>query len=174
MGRFRVSKSLQNLLSWAQAKRPDVALFVVSGFLSNSAKDYLEDYRRNQRPPFKIRVWERPQIEKLARKKRILLRRYGLLDAPIRTVKAILQAESEFFDKVWYNRHQQFMERVRTGKDETPNDIVKTARAAAKNVRTRYEKGDLGPWTDFEWGMLNGKLSALRWVLGDEWDFLDT
>ena len=23
-------------------------------------------------------------------------------------------------------------------------------------------------------GMINGKLSALRWILGDEWDFLDT
>jgi hypothetical protein len=27
---------------------------------------------------------------------------------------------------------------------------------------------------DFEQGMWNGKLSTLRWVLGSEWDFLDT
>jgi len=41
-------------------------------------------------------------------------------------------------------------------------------------VRKRYGDDQVGPWDDFEWGMVHGKLSTLRWVLGDEWDFLDT
>jgi hypothetical protein len=33
---------------------------------------------------------------------------------------------------------------------------------------------NLDPYSKFDWGMMNGKLSALRWVLGDDWDMLDT
>lgn len=37
------------------------------------------------------------------------------------------------------------------------------------------ERPDLRPAEDdFERGMWDGKLSTLRWVLGSEWDFLDT
>ena len=44
-----------------------------------------------------------------------------------------------------------------------------------KRVEDRFGgPAELGPYDDFELGMLNGKLSALRWVLGAEWDFLDT
>ena len=30
------------------------------------------------------------------------------------------------------------------------------------------------PHDTFVWAMINGKLSALRWVMGDDWDMLDT
>ena len=33
---------LQSALTWAEAERPDCLLFILSGFLSNPAKDYLE------------------------------------------------------------------------------------------------------------------------------------
>ena len=61
------------------------------------------------------------------------------------------------------------------GAQETiQKDVLKGALKAARNVERRYGKGNLGPWDNFEWGMINGKLSALRWILGDEWDMLDT
>lgn len=70
-------------------------------------------------------------------------------------------------DKVTYPR--------RPGASETvQRDVWKGALRAARRVECRYGKKNLGPWDDFEWGMINGKLSALRWVLGDDWDMLDT
>lgn len=54
--------------------------------------------------------------------------------------------------------------------DEIWNGALKAARATKKQLG----KESVGPWTDFEWGMLNGKLSALRWMLGEDWDMLDT
>lgn len=97
----------------------------------------------------------------------------------------ILDALDELTDKVWYNRHCNRAYRIETGKiklipdgaersayDEIHEGLWRGALAAAKAVEDKYE--DTGPWTDFEWGMLNGKLSALRWVLGDDWDMLDT
>jgi len=91
-----------------------------------------------------------------------------------RNDKSILKANDEFFDKVWYDRHQSLRTRVNAGKDKVHPEIWKGALKSAKRVEAKYGKKNLGPHSDFEWGMINGKLSALRWVLGDEWDMLDT
>ncbi len=95
------------------------------------------------------------------------------LETP-RSEQEILAAIDELFDKVWYNRHLFFRSEVQSGKETVSPDIWQGALKAARKVERRYGKAALGPWTDFDWGMINGKLSALRWVLGDDWDMLDT
>jgi hypothetical protein len=56
---------------------------------------------------------------------------------------------------------------------QTVSYIWEGALKSAKQKEELY--GDeLYPESDFEWGMINGKLSALRWVMGDEWDMLNT
>jgi hypothetical protein len=107
-----------------------------------------------------------------------------------RRLTEIVEAIDELVTKVWYNRHQVRREKIEDGttkivKRETfpvkdhathpiQRDIWEGALQAADRVEKRFALENLGPWDYFEWGMLNGKLSALRWVLGDEWDMLDT
>ena len=115
---------------------------------------------------------------------------YSWNDDP-RGLAEILKAEDFLFHQVWYNRHWNLRTMIDQGKikiveKETPKqlrsrrdktvqrNIWEGALKAARRAERTYGKKNLGPWTDFEWGMVNGKLSALRWVLGDEWDMLDT
>ncbi len=60
------------------------------------------------------------------------------------------------------------------GLEDVDPGIWKQALAKAKEVEDKYGVGNLGPYDDFDWGMLNGKLSALRWLIGFDWDMLDT
>jgi len=106
-----------------------------------------------------------------------------------RGLTEILDAIELLFDQVWYNRHQNRRIKVERGQiklvekldrysgaptSPIEKSLWRLAQAAAKKVEKERGLDALGPWDDFEWGMINGKLSALRWVLGDEWDMLDT
>ncbi|MCK4251156.1 restriction endonuclease [candidate division WOR-3 bacterium] len=72
-------EKLQNVLSWANSERPDIVLIIVSNFLSNSTIDYLEDYQKNNNPPFRIKLWQRTDIERLSIGKSKLLRKYNIM-----------------------------------------------------------------------------------------------
>lgn len=109
-----------------------------------------------------------------------------------RLLSEILQAEQLLFRQVWYNRHWSLRIDIQQGKHKlvtkeewdqaspkrrqkiTVDTVWAGALASAKKTEEEFGVDKLGPWSDFEWGMINGKLSALRWVLGEEWDFLDT
>lgn len=107
-----------------------------------------------------------------------------------RRLSEILEAEHLVFRQIWYNRHWNRRVEIEEGKiqlvpeseysrspykqDQMLDSVWEGALAAAKRTEDEVGVENLGPWTDFEWGMLNGKLSALRWILGDEWDMLDT
>ena len=108
-----------------------------------------------------------------------------------RGLSEILEALHVVENQVWYNRHLSLRFRVDNGDLRIvtgiefakldgyhPKVIVdetwERALAAAKETEAELGREQIGPWDDFEWGMINGKLSALRWVLGAEWDMLDT
>ncbi len=101
----------------------------------------------------------------------------------------IVEAVEGLVDKVWYHRHQRRAEEIDKGATvlvdnfklklgrRYPQVLSRIAWGAAEEMAAKVEMkhpDGLGPWSQFEWGMINGKLSALRWALGDEWDMLDT
>lgn len=91
----------------------------------------------------------------------------------MRSESEILEAEEEFLDRVWYERHLVHKRKHESGEVPLREEIWEVALEAAEQLRQL--RPDIRPVEDdFEWGMWNGKLSALRWVLGDEWDMLDT
>ncbi len=105
-----------------------------------------------------------------------------------RVLSELLEVQNELEQKIWYNRHMYRVHLIKNGqikivskknykgaykKNVIREDIWKGALKSAKEVEKKYGKKNL-TWDDFEWGMLNGKLSAIRWVMGDEWDNLDT
>lgn len=93
----------------------------------------------------------------------------------MRKISEIDQAEEEFCDRVWYNRKLVMLENIRNGKEQMPpEEIMDGMHEAMRKVEAKYGGEDNLVYDDFEWGMVNGKLSALRWVAGEDWDFLDT
>lgn len=92
----------------------------------------------------------------------------------MRSKEKILEAEEEYFDKIWYNRHLSLTREIKLGLSTVDDEIWRRALEARKRIEYKYGKENLLPNNEFEWGMMNGKLSAIRWILGSEWDFLDT
>ncbi len=120
-----------------------------------------------------------------------ILRALGYEFEP-RSIVEQMNAATALEAQIWYGRHKQLAQEVEEGRyrvvtakqlEQAERDgdaevvldtIWRKAQREAKRIEREMGATNIGPWSDFEWGMLNGKLSALRWVFGDEWDMLDT
>lgn len=93
-----------------------------------------------------------------------------------RRLGEILAAEKEISDRIWYDRTMEHeVELSEAGDEAGLEHLHRVAGPAKHRVEATYsDPGQLGPYTDYGLGVLEGKMSALRWVLGSEWDFLDT
>ncbi|MDP3041757.1 MAG: restriction endonuclease [Candidatus Omnitrophota bacterium] len=71
---------IQSALSWAMAENPVKLVFICSNFLTNPCKEYLKKYVQENKPRFKIKIWELKELEELSIGKVRLLNKYKLSD----------------------------------------------------------------------------------------------
>ncbi len=108
-----------------------------------------------------------------------------------RSFSEMVDAMDILTEQVWYGRHKNLAQAVKQKRvkvvtqqewvmagSSNATHIVDSvwdgAKRAAADTLKRLGKAKCGPHDEFEWGMINGKLSAIRWMLGDDWDMLDT
>ena len=166
-------EALQGTITWAIAERPSAVLFIASGYFSNGAKDWIAGYKEKSNPPFRIRTWEMPQVRRLLAEHMDVAFRHDVQTETLRRVSDILAVEAELYDRLWYGRSPSHDEEAPDGYSP---EILEGMRAAQRRVEEQYGLEELmkDVESDWAWGFLSGKVSAIRWVLGYPWDILDS
>jgi hypothetical protein len=114
---------LSAALAWAESENVDTLLIIASNFLSNPAKEYLETYKRERKPRFVIKVWEKPDLENLVAGKSLLLRKYKLTgDFPFLTI--IHPAHALYMSQIPINTLDYLFETLDTVEPEERDSIL--------------------------------------------------
>lgn len=176
----------------------------IYAFITSNTTDFTDPHVDKRRPHKDIEVYFNNEtsvfstdIAKYFNHLMIGIDPHGVFDEQFLVVQdprvssEIESSIERLWNQAWYTRHLYSMAAVEEDEvevvDEIPKDMpydrnkvtkanLATFRAAGERMKEKYndDPAFFGPFSDFEWGMINGKLSALRWVMGGEWDFLDT
>lgn len=88
-----------------------------------------------------------------------------VIETDPRNADEIMEYLNEALDKVWL---------MRTHPCDDHPDIEADRQIAVKRILKTYDDIPDEGYTDWDCGYWNGIMGALRWVLGDDKDFLDT
>jgi len=99
-------------------------------------------------------------------------------DNPLRrSDKEIARAYKEFWERVWWVRHKVLIHEIETGKvklEKAGMAGLEIGKKGAARIQRKYGLKNL-VLSDFEYGLVSGRMSALDWVMGAEWnESLDT
>jgi pyrimidine deaminase RibD-like protein len=84
----------------------------------------------------------------------------------------ILEEYAELQDRVWYVRKLIMFENFEKGTEERRSEsepFIQSALEKMKKMEEQYGAENL-VYDDIEWGIIQGKMAALAWVLGSEWE----
>jgi hypothetical protein len=90
-----------------------------------------------------------------------------------RSLADVLDAEKQLGERLWYIRKLAYLDDPAPDSRASPEGIVGMLRGMHEIEQT-HDPATLTVANDYELGLLKGKLSAIRWVLGEEWEMLDT
>jgi hypothetical protein len=91
-----------------------------------------------------------------------------------RSQEEVAAAERKHHDLLWYQDHLELRRAVEEGRKTWSPELRAKALRGGGRVRAMYRPHEVMAHDAFEYGVLCGRLSALRWVLGSEWGDLDT
>ena len=93
----------------------------------------------------------------------LLLKRFGKRDQ-VKSKDIIVQTAEEFWTHICYEHKLVLLEKIKNP------ELVKYLPQVMGIMAKGYGKKTLSPTNEYVWGLINGKLSALNWVLGQPWD----
>ena len=102
------------------------------------------------------------------------LEEYPEYEPKIRTENEISEYMSEAFDRVWLVRRQNHICNLLIGEESISINTLDGMNKAIDETCKKHNIDFQEPVSDWEYGYWSGILAALRLVMGDEKDFLDT